>query len=232
MIRKLFLSLMTMAMMLASGAAQAAVDTIPYWNNGRWKVEAIPATRKCLADVNYTSKRGQFFSLAFDAYIDGSAELLVFSPPWEKLYTEGRKYWVNVSFDNGKAHRLLATAYSDGGLAFSDLTLDAIMAISKSNSISFGYQGNILATLNLPGSYDALDKTIECANKLKSVLQNDGTGPADETGPADGTGPADAAPAITLAPLQQQPSVPAKPAPPTTAPTEPVPDKSPGSIDL
>jgi hypothetical protein len=232
MIRKLFFSLAGMAMLLVSGAVQAAVDTIPYWNEGRWKVEAIPATRKCLADVTYTTRREQFFSLGFDAYTDGSAELLVFSPPWAKLYTEGRKYWVNVSFDNGKPHRLLAIAYSDGGLAFSDLTFDAIMAIAKSNSISFGYQGNILATLNLPGSYDALNKTIECANRLKSALQNDGTGPADEAGPTDGTGPADAAPDVTLAPLLQQPLLPAKPAPPAMGPTEPSRDERPTRLDL
>lgn len=231
MIRRVVFSVASVAMLVASGTVQAAVETIPYWTNGRWEVKAIPATSKCMASVTYTSKRGQFFNFAFEAFINGSAELLVYSPAWENLYAEGRKYWVNVSFDNSNPQRLLASAYSSGGLAFSELTFDAIMAIAKSNSISFGYQGQILATLNLPGSYDALDKTIGCANKLKSVLQNDGTGPADETGLADGTGPADDAPSTTIAPLQQQPSVPAKPAPPTT-PAAPAPDKGPTPINL
>ncbi|WP_207911702.1 hypothetical protein [Rhizobium sp. BK068] len=182
-----------------------------------------------MAMADYTARNGQYFNLAFEAFINGSAELLVSSPPWANLFKEGRKYWVNVSFDNSKPQRLLAVAYSENGLAFSELTFDAILALAKSNTLILQYQGNRIAGLNLPGSYEAVDKTIGCANALKTYIQNDGTGPADVD---DGTGPADQVPGTTLAPLQQQtPAPPPKPTAPP-APTTPAPSAAPTPINL
>ncbi|EPE94266.1 hypothetical protein [Rhizobium grahamii] len=67
-----------------------------------------------------------------EAFINGSAELLVSSPPWQLFFKQNRKYWVNVSFDKSKSQ--LTIAYSENGLAFPELTFDALLTLAKSNT--------------------------------------------------------------------------------------------------
>ncbi|RDJ05818.1 hypothetical protein [Rhizobium grahamii] len=69
-----------------------------------------------------------------EAFINGSAELLLSSPPWQLFFKQNLKYWVSVSFDKSKPQRLLTIAYSENGLAFPELTFDALLALAKSNT--------------------------------------------------------------------------------------------------
>jgi hypothetical protein len=206
------------AMALAASSmlpAHAAVTTIPWWTGGGWTVNAIPSSNKCMAQTTYTMPDGSHTTLSFDGYISNNAAILVDNPRWDKLFRKDTKYWVNVSLDGAKPQRLLATSYFDGGIVFNDLTFDAIKAFAEGNQIRFSYKGRILASLNLPGSWDAVDQTIRCIRTMQNAIAQAGSGGTVD----DGTGPVEE----EVAPMQATP----KPAPAPKAAPAPAPKMAP-----
>lgn len=174
------------ALALSSPTVYASVDTIPFWHSDIWKVEAVPIRQKCMAQSFFANAGGPSgTTLAFEVFNigNGAGEVLVTSADWVGLFQKGKKYYVNAAVDNNRPQRMIAEAYSDGGLAFPNLTVDAIKAFAESYELHLSYKNKLLAGFNLKGSYDAVVATLKCADALQKnsgAIAEDGTGEIKE----------------------------------------------------
>lgn len=200
------------ALVLASGTVHASVDTIPFWHSDIWKVEAVPVRQKCMAQSFFAKTGGPSgATLAFEIFNfgGGAGEVLVSSLDWAGLFKKGKKYYVNAVVDSNSPQRMIAEAYSDGGLAFPNLTVDAVKAFAEGYELRLGYKNQLLAGFNLKGSYDAVVATLKCADALQKnsgAVADDGTGEIEEPQQPAATPP-------PTAPLQIEPApAPKKPA--------------------
>ncbi|MDL2398441.1 hypothetical protein [Rhizobium mayense] len=152
------------------GNAFASVGAIDYWSNSRWTVKAIPMTSKCMANANYTAPDGEKIFVGFEVFSNGATGFLISSPRWTGMFHAGGRYRLDAQFDNYRSQRMLATAYGDGAIAFEGITLKGITAFAKSTSFHLNYNGRDLGTYNLPGSYDAVVKTLTCVKDWNNAV--------------------------------------------------------------
>jgi hypothetical protein len=139
-----------------------AADLIPWGESGPWKILIDPAHGKgCLTETALSD--GSYLRIGFEEPGSGKGYIASFNPFWTQ-FKEGEHYDVAIKFTDGGFMGKGKGAKLDDmpGVVVAADNIDLLIALAKAESVNLSTEGGPGLDVALTGSYDALNKALEC----------------------------------------------------------------------
>lgn len=147
---------------LGLAAPAMAADLVPWGESGAWTILRDPNHGNgCLVQTALSD--GSFLRIGFEKKGDGKGYIASFNPAWSVI-DAGKTYSVAVTFGDGSfiGEGKGAKMGDMPGIEAKSDSIELLVALAKEKSVNLSAEGGPGLDIALNGSFDALNKALEC----------------------------------------------------------------------